>query len=180
MLTQQNPPLRQRRQRTNFDEEALQHLEEAFAKNPYPDINERESLAKILKTTEDRIQVWFQNKRARFRKKITKKTNKNTNENSNSVHKTPLRVSNSNTKYLSPVLNQTRLDESGYESFSSPQTFTTPIMTSYQSPFIYNPIQNHFIPLPIHFSSPYQQMYNLINQRTTNNKEKQPFFKPYE
>ena len=73
LLTKQNPPLRQRRQRTNFNEEAIERLDEAFNRNPYPDINEREQLAKELKTTEDRIQVWFQNKRARFRKRITKK-----------------------------------------------------------------------------------------------------------
>ena len=57
LLSQSNPPLRQRRQRTNFNDEAIQSLEEAFAKNPYPDINEREEMARELKTTEDRIQV---------------------------------------------------------------------------------------------------------------------------
>ena len=72
LLSQSNPPLRQRRQRTNFNDEALSSLEEAFAKNPYPDINEREQMARELKTTEDRVQVWFQNKRARYRKKMQK------------------------------------------------------------------------------------------------------------
>lgn len=61
LLNQQNPPLRQRRQRTNFNEDALMRLDEAFNKNPYPDINERESLARELKTTEDRIQVRIKN-----------------------------------------------------------------------------------------------------------------------
>ena len=72
LLSQSNPPLRQRRQRTNFNESAIESLDIAFANNPYPDINERESLAKILQTTEDRIQVWYQNKRARYRKKMQK------------------------------------------------------------------------------------------------------------
>lgn len=54
---QNNPPLRQRRQRTNFNDDAISSLEEAFAKNPYPDIVERETMARALKCTEDRIQV---------------------------------------------------------------------------------------------------------------------------
>jgi hypothetical protein len=57
LLLQNNPPLRLRRQRTNFNNEAIGKLEEAFARNPYPDINERESMAQALKTNEDRIQV---------------------------------------------------------------------------------------------------------------------------
>ncbi len=72
LLSQSNPPLRQRRQRTNFNEEAIIQLEEIFAANPYPDINEREQMARRLRTTEDRVQVWFQNKRARYRKRMSK------------------------------------------------------------------------------------------------------------
>ena len=72
LLKRQNPPVRQRRQRTNFNESQIQYLDEMFIKNPYPDINERDELALALKTTEDRIQVWYQNKRARY--KINTKT----------------------------------------------------------------------------------------------------------
>jgi len=78
LLSQSNPPLRQRRQRTNFSDQALQSLEDSFALNPYPDINERESLALRLKATEDRIQVWFQNKRARYRKRMQKENTNGT------------------------------------------------------------------------------------------------------
>jgi hypothetical protein len=56
-LLQNNPPLRQRRQRTNFNDVAIALLEKTFVANPYPDINEREALARQLNTTEDRIQV---------------------------------------------------------------------------------------------------------------------------
>ena len=72
LLSQAQPPLRQRRQRTNFNDVAIERLEVAFALNPYPDINERDALARELKTSEDRVQVWFQNKRARYRKKMHK------------------------------------------------------------------------------------------------------------
>ncbi len=71
-LLQSNPPLRLRRQRTNFNETAIQILDQHFSQNPYPDINEREAIAHELNTSEDRVQVWFQNKRARYRKKIQK------------------------------------------------------------------------------------------------------------
>lgn len=59
---------RARRARTNFNNDALSYLEDIFKMNQYPDITERENLAKIIFTTEARIQVWFQNKRSRSRK----------------------------------------------------------------------------------------------------------------
>ena len=61
---------RARRARTNFNNDALSYLEDIFKSNQYPDITEREKLAKKIETTEARIQVWFQNKRSRNRKCI--------------------------------------------------------------------------------------------------------------
>jgi hypothetical protein len=62
---------RARRARTNFNNNALTYLEDIFKTNQYPDITEREKLAKKIDTTEARIQVWFQNKRSRNRKFIS-------------------------------------------------------------------------------------------------------------
>ena len=81
--------MRQRRQRTNFNDETIDALDIYFAKNPYPDINERESIAKELHTSEDRIQVWFQNKRARYRKKMVKVEYSNASTN-DSISLTPV------------------------------------------------------------------------------------------
>jgi len=57
-----------RRSRTNFSQEQTNQLEYFFQVNQYPDILSRENIAAGVGLTESRVQVWFSNRRARFRK----------------------------------------------------------------------------------------------------------------
>ncbi|XP_045165821.2 paired mesoderm homeobox protein 2-like [Mercenaria mercenaria] len=61
--------------RTNYTNEQIQALLKIFHETPYPDSEMMETIGKDLGISEKQVKIWFQNKRARWRRRVNDNKN---------------------------------------------------------------------------------------------------------
>lgn len=107
-----------RRLRTSFSTKQIELLESIFSQTHYPDQNLREDIAHTTGLNDNKIQIWFSNRRAKWRKGAINETTNSFTAIANAVATAVANQHESNTKseqFNTPTYNQ--------ENYYNQQTF---------------------------------------------------------
>uniref|UniRef100_A0A3P9LCI8 Homeobox domain-containing protein n=1 Tax=Oryzias latipes TaxID=8090 RepID=A0A3P9LCI8_ORYLA len=96
------PPAPKKKTRTFYSTDQLEHLEALFQEDHYPDAEKRKLIAASVGVTPQRIMVWFQNRRAKWRKVRSLKAKADSTQN-----RAEYSISSPNHK-INPVLTSSR------------------------------------------------------------------------
>ncbi len=99
-------------------------MEATFQKTHYPDVAVVDRLAQVLNLGTERISIWFQNRRARYKKdrKLLADQNKQVNSNKQNEWVNKQQQYNSNNKLAPQQFPQYYNNEQNYQQYQLPST----------------------------------------------------------